>query len=306
MPRFSIIIPCRNAAATLPATLESLAAQTLPDWEALLVDDASTDATAALIAAAAAADPRIRAVTAPRRGPSAARNHAALAEAKGEILAFCDADDLWAAEKLARFDAAFADPAVSAVYARVAFFRADPDHPSTASEIAEVPLTILDLLGENPVCTMSNLAIRRAAFEATRGFDEELVQNEDLEWLVRRVGGGAVVIGIDAVLTFYRTSVSGLSADLPAMQAGRAAAVESAARYGETPDPRHEAVFLRYLSRRALRLDQRGGSALRLALAGIAASPGGFFAPPRRGALTAGGALLAPLLPGALRRILFA
>ena len=58
MPRFSIIIPCRNAAATLPATLESLAAQTLPDWEALLVDDASTDATAALIAAAAAADPQ--------------------------------------------------------------------------------------------------------------------------------------------------------------------------------------------------------------------------------------------------------
>lgn len=306
MPRFSIIIPCHNAAATLPATLASLAAQSLTDWEALLVDDASTDATAALIAEAAAADPRLRAVSAPRRGLPAAFNHAALAEAQGEILAFCDADDLWAPEKLARFDAAFADPAVSAVYARVAFFHSDPGRPSTVSAVAEVPLTILDLLGENPVCTMSNLAIRRTAFRATRGFDEDLARNEDLEWLVRLVGGGALVIGIDAVLTFYRTSPGGLAADLTAPKAGRAAALESAARCGGTPDPRHAAVFLRYLSRRALRLDPRGGVALRLALAGIAASPGGFFANPRRGALTAGGALFAPLLPGALRRILFA
>lgn len=307
MPRFSIIVPCFNAAATLAETLDSLLAQDFSDWEAIFVDDGSTDRTRAILREASWQDPRVRWLPNPRRGPSAARNHAALAEAQGEILAFCDADDLWPADRLTRLAQAFAEDAgLDGAYGRVAFFATDPARPETISALAANPLGIATLLGENPVCTMSNLAVRRASFVRSCGFDERLVHNEDLEWLIRLVGDGARIEGLQPVLTFYRTSGTGLSANLPAMMRGREAALRSAACFGVRANARSEAIFLRYLARRALRLDQCRLMALRLTLRGLALSPAGFFSDPRRGGLTACGALLCPLLPGALRRTLFA
>ena len=120
MPRFSIIMPCYNAAETLMDTLDSLRSQSFSDWEMLCIDDGSTDATTRLLTDAAAQDPRIRLLDNPERGPSAARN-VAITEANGDLLAFCDADDLWMADKLNRMNAAFADGTVAAVYARIAF-----------------------------------------------------------------------------------------------------------------------------------------------------------------------------------------
>ncbi|WP_420342166.1 glycosyltransferase family 2 protein [Paenirhodobacter sp.] len=307
MTRFTIIVPCYNAARTLRATLDALTGQTFTDWEALFIDDGSRDATSRILALAARCDPRIRLLRNPGRGPSAARNHAARAEACGEILAFCDADDIWAADKLAQLDHAFtADPEVDGLYGRVAFFAEDPARPSTVSRLAPGPLSIPVLLGENPVCTMSNMAMRRAAFLRSGGLDETLVHNEDLEWLIRAVGGGARLRGLDAVLTHYRSSATGLSADLAAMKRGRQAALTTARRFGHSPSRRSEAIFLRYLARRALRLDQGRVLALGLMLQGLAQSPAGFLQDRRRGAMTVLGVLLSPLLPGPLRRRLFA
>ena len=73
-PEVSVIVPCYNAAETLPATLASIQAQTQRDWEALCVDDASSDGTPGLLAAAAAVDSRIRVVPVPHGGVAAARN----------------------------------------------------------------------------------------------------------------------------------------------------------------------------------------------------------------------------------------
>lgn len=307
MPRFSIIIPCFNAAATIGDTLDSLLAQSLTDWEAILVDDGSTDATFALLTEAVARDPRLRLLRNPRRGPSAARNYGVWHAARGEIIAFCDADDLWTADKLAVLDRAFAgDPGLDAAYGQVAFFTRSPARPDTLSRVAPGPLSVGVLLGENPVCTMSNLAVRREAFIGTGGFDDRLVHNEDLEWLIRLAGCGGRIVGIDRLMTYYRTSGGGLSSDLAAMMRGREAALRSARLLGETPDARSEAIFLRYLARRALRLDRSRLMALRLTLRALGISPLGFFSDPRRGAMTAFGALLCPLLPGALRRNLFA
>lgn len=302
MPLFTVVIPAINAAATLPATLASLRAQTCADWEALVVDDGSTDATRDL---AATRDPRIRVLRNPRKGPSAARNHGA-AEAAGEILAFLDADDQWRPDKLARMAAAFADPGVDAAFARITFFHAHPGDSPVTSAVPQGPLGIATLVGENPVCTMSNLCVRWSVFAASGGFDEGLVHNEDLEWLIRLAGSGARIIGVDAPLVWYRTSAFGLSADFDAMRRGRAAALETARRFGVTPGPREEAIHLRYLARRALRLDAGRLTALRLTAEGLASSPAGFFSDPRRGALTALGAVLAPVLPRPLRRGLFA
>ncbi len=102
MPLVSIITPVYNAARWLPETLASVRAQTLTDWEQILVDDGSTDASIAIAEAAAREDARFRPLRTPRNlGPSAARN-LAIDAARGRFIAFLDADDLWLPEKLAR------------------------------------------------------------------------------------------------------------------------------------------------------------------------------------------------------------
>ena len=92
-PEVSVIVPCYNAAETLPATLASIQAQTHRTWEAVCVDDASTDETPVVLAAAAAANSRIRVVPVPHGGVAAARN-AGVALAQAPHLLFLDADDV--------------------------------------------------------------------------------------------------------------------------------------------------------------------------------------------------------------------
>ncbi|MCR9125883.1 MAG: glycosyltransferase [Rhodobacteraceae bacterium] len=304
MPRFSVVIPCHQAAGTIPDTLAALQAQSLSDWEAVCIDDGSRDDTARIVTDFARTDTRIRLLRNPGRGPSAARN-AGVAATLGAVIAFCDADDIWSTDKLRHLAETFADPAVDGVFGRVAFFDRVIGDARSRSSVPQGPLTLSMLLGENPVCTMSNIAVRRGVFMQAGGLRQDMVHNEDLEWLIRLVGQGARIQPVDAVLVHYRASPTGLSADLSAMARGRAEALRTAARFGARPDARAEAVHLRYLARRALRLDQPPGTALRLAAQGLARSPKGFLRPFRRGAGTALACALAPALPTALRRSLF-
>jgi glycosyltransferase involved in cell wall biosynthesis len=306
MPRFSIILPCYNAQATLADTLQSLLDQSFSDWEAICVDDGSTDATRDLIASFAARDARIQLVRNPRKGPSAARNHGARDLAKGDIIAFCDADDLWAPGKLRALQTAFADPKVGGAFGRIAFFETSPAHVSTTSTLPDGPLSVAMLLGENPVCTMSNIALRREVMQASTGFDESLVHNEDLDWLIRLASSNVQIIGINEVQVFYRNNPVGLSSDLSAMKRSRAEILRRAARLGHPCAARSEAIYLRYLARRALRLDQGRFLALRLILAAYAKSPAGVLSPARRGLSVTLAALIAPLCPTNLRHALFA
>jgi glycosyltransferase involved in cell wall biosynthesis len=102
MPLVSIITPVYNAIRWLPETMGSVHAQSLGDWEHLLVDDGSTDGSLEWLAAEAHREKRIRLLRTPRNmGPSSARN-LALQAARGRFIAFLDADDLWLPEKLAR------------------------------------------------------------------------------------------------------------------------------------------------------------------------------------------------------------
>lgn len=99
----TLIIPCWNSAATLPRVLECVRAQAFADFEAIFVDDGSTDDTAAILAAAAATSlVRVRVITLPsNRGVSAARN-AGLDAARGEFVFFADPDDTFSPEMLAK------------------------------------------------------------------------------------------------------------------------------------------------------------------------------------------------------------
>ncbi len=92
-PGVSIIIPCHNAAGFLTETLRSIQAQTFSDWEAVCVDDGSTDGTADLLTQAAASDPRIRVVRTAHGGAGASRN-LGLRHAAAERVLFFDSDDL--------------------------------------------------------------------------------------------------------------------------------------------------------------------------------------------------------------------
>src|ERR1044071_6101497 len=96
----SVIVPTRNRSSLLSKTLRTVLRQQDVELEVIVVDEASTDGTAALLATLG--DARVRVIHHDRpRGVSAARNHGA-DEARGEWLAFIDDDGLWAPDKLAQ------------------------------------------------------------------------------------------------------------------------------------------------------------------------------------------------------------
>ena len=92
-PDVSVIIPCYNAADTVSDTLDSLQHQTCPNWEAVCIDDGSTDRTPQVLRSFVASDPRIRWTRGPHRCPAAARNRG-LSLATADRALFLDADDL--------------------------------------------------------------------------------------------------------------------------------------------------------------------------------------------------------------------
>lgn len=92
-PKLSVVVPFHNTEEYFRECLESLAGQTLRDLEVILVDDGSTDNGAVIAKELCARDPRFRLVTRENEGPGPARN-AGVRQARGEYLAFADADDV--------------------------------------------------------------------------------------------------------------------------------------------------------------------------------------------------------------------
>ncbi len=120
--RVSILLPFRDARGTLAECLDSIAAQTLGDYELLAIDDGSRDDSAALVARRARRDGRIRLVRQPPLGLVAALNRG-LREARAPLIARMDADDRMHPERLAAQTAAFdADPALGLLATRVRLF----------------------------------------------------------------------------------------------------------------------------------------------------------------------------------------
>lgn len=97
-PRVSVVIPAYNAARYLPQAIDSVLAQTFRDYEVIVVDDGSTDDTPRVLSWY---EDEVAVIRQPNQGRAAARN-AGIAAARGEYIAFLDADDLWLPEKLER------------------------------------------------------------------------------------------------------------------------------------------------------------------------------------------------------------
>ena len=97
----SVVVPCYNAETFLPATLASVLAQTYRAYELIVIDDGSTDGSADCVERIAAQDSRVRLVRMPRNfGAPAAPRNLGVQEARGEWIAFLDADDVWHPRKL--------------------------------------------------------------------------------------------------------------------------------------------------------------------------------------------------------------
>lgn len=306
-PEVTVVLPVYNAAKTIEQTIASVLEQTFHAFELIVIDDGSTDDSLQRLLAIAATDERIHLVSRANGGVSSARNFG-VELGVAPYVAFIDADDIWAPEKLGCHVALHRDdPTLAASYARIGFL---PEHAGTLAECRTVStplrdrLGLVDVLGENPVCTMSNLFLRRDWFAYSGGLDTALSHAEDQEFVAQLVARGARVESIDAVLVGYRFSPDGLSMDLERMKAGWH---QVAHCYLDGPELASlEALYLRYLARRTLR---SGGSAIRAlnySLAGLRIDAAAFLADRRRGIGTLVGALAAPFLPMAIRRQVFA
>ena len=181
-PFLSVIVPAHQAAGFLSETLGALAGSDLPRdrWELLVVDDASSDATAAI--AAGWAD-RVVSLPAPAHGPGSARN-AGVKESRGEWVVFIDADVRVHQDTLRRMTEAIAsEPEMDALFGA---YDEGPPHPSFLSQYRNLLHRYVHLESAGEVDTFWGGcgAVRRTAFLAVGGFDElrfPRPQIEDIE-----------------------------------------------------------------------------------------------------------------------------
>ena len=176
MPAVSIIMNVRNGAATLPAALNSVLAQTFQDWELIVWDDCSTDESAQIVADFC--DSRVRYLLAPQPTSLGRARDAAIRKAKGEWLAFLDQDDVWLSHKLEQQMAIAHNPQVALVYGRTVRFYAngrefDDDHFHEFTSLPEGNIAP-ELLGKGCFVAMSSALIRRAAVEQVGGIPGDI------------------------------------------------------------------------------------------------------------------------------------
>jgi glycosyltransferase involved in cell wall biosynthesis len=219
-PLVSIITPAYNAAEFLPATIASVLAQTWRDFELLLVDDGSTDETQQIARAWQRADPRVRILSRPHGGPSAARN-TAIAKARGDYFALIDSDDLWHPTFLESQMAVFAERRPVDIVTGNGYNLGGPHDGQPFNPVGSSPreLSLLDILeSENAVFIMS--VFRRAVVERIGGFDERLPLNEDYDFWIRAAFAGFVIVRNPVPLGDYRRRPNSISANQIQMVTG--------------------------------------------------------------------------------------
>jgi glycosyltransferase involved in cell wall biosynthesis len=218
----TVVIPAYNAAATIGKTLRSVRAQTHTRLEILIIDDGSSDATPEIVQSHMAVDPRIRLLRQANGGVASARNRG-WNEAAAEQIAFIDADDLWAADKIEKqLDTLRKGGAtVALVYTGYAVIDEadsviDNSHcPTATGHVLEALLT------ENFVGNGSSVLIRKAALSALGGYDSSL-RAQDAEGcedllLYLRIAACYEFALVPERLTGYRLTTANMSSNLARM-----------------------------------------------------------------------------------------
>ncbi len=220
MPTISVIIPCYNHAHYLPDAINSVLAQTYTDWEAIIVDDGSTDNTREV--AARFTDTRIRYIYQENRGLSGARN-TAIRAAEGEYLTFLDADDLLTPTFFETCLAVLcADTDLAGVYTRNHFVDETRNILPRVGGQALAGTAFRKHILEGGFFPVHAVLVRRATIVEAGMFDEQLTSLEDWDlWL--RISARYSLQGIAEPLVFYRVYAGSMSTDAARMHANRIA-----------------------------------------------------------------------------------
>lgn len=267
MPKVSIVVPAYNVTATLSQTIASLRAQTYDDFEIVIVNDGSTDATPAL-ADTLAQKPGVRVVHQKNRGLAGARN-SGIAAARGDYIGFCDADDLWMPTKLATHVAHLeANPSVGLSYSGSRLIASDGSATRHRQRPRLTDVTAAHILKRNPIGNGSAPVLRRSALAAIAWrplheterdwvFDETFRQSEDIEcWLRLALSTDWDIEGVPGDLTLYRVNPGGLSANTAQQLQSWERMIHKLTpldpAFFATHTPAARAYQLRYLARRAI------------------------------------------------------
>ena len=219
----SVIIPTYNRARSIRRAVEGVLAQTYREIEVIVVDDASTDDSVAIVERLAAADARVRLIRQARNGGAARARTAGVAAASAALIAFQDSDDNWLPDKLEtqmRLLASLPEAYVAVfcpeiIYGRDGEGRHKRYGPRRAACVPGPGLAIEsgDLSGHflrANIATLQSMLIKKAAFEAAGGFDLRLRNNEDWDFNIRLSRQGPIGFG-EAPLLVVFDSPDGIS-----------------------------------------------------------------------------------------------
>lgn len=202
----TVIIPVLNGEAFIREAMVSVLSQLGKHDELIVVDDASVDRTRALIETF---DPRVRPLACGGKGPSAARN-VGLMQARGDLVAFLDHDDLWPPGRHAALTKGLiADPSANAAVGRV---RIKAESPASAA-----PYLALD--GRHTPSLLMACIYRRALIDKAGFFDESLRYGEDMDYYVRLADAGMVLAHCDHDSLIYRRHAGNATNAAPANNA---------------------------------------------------------------------------------------
>jgi len=226
-PRFSILTPAYNAAATLPRTVESVLAQTFGDWEHVIVDDGSADDTVAVARSYAGRDSRIRVLEQDHQGVTKTRIDS-MRHARGELFARLDADDAMLPEYLERVDVFFREHPEAEIVStngyqvlaggRRVYYYTEPEFQSVMS------LSITDMLSGRLFGTSAVMA--RSVYELTGGPRPES-RSEDIDLWLRAVAMGAKHYHLpEPLFLYYQDASDRVSDDVPAVWRSHAEILE--------------------------------------------------------------------------------
>jgi teichuronic acid biosynthesis glycosyltransferase TuaG len=169
-PCFSVVIPAYNAGLSIAETLSSVLAQSWTDFEVLVIDDGSTDATGDIVRGFEERDPRVRLIASERFGRPAGPRNLGIRRSQGDYIAFLDADDLWRPEKLAHDATHLARDPADFLYSGCDYFVGSPDNIVASLDPAPMSKRILF---RNLVMIQTVCVARRLFAAEGLAFDED-------------------------------------------------------------------------------------------------------------------------------------